>query len=132
MKITVVGQGYVGLPLAIAAVNTGYTVYGLDNNEDKINFLSKGISIIEDLTDDVIKESIDSKCYLPTTDKGVVADSEIILICVPTPLSPDHRPDLVALTSAITTVGKNLKVGTLVIVESIFYSYRNLIVFLIN
>ena len=118
MKITVVGQGYVGLPLAIAAVNTGYTVYGLDNNEDKINFLSKGISIIEDLTDDVIKESIDSKCYLPTTDKGVVSDSEIILICVPTPLSPDHKPDLAALTSAITTVGKNLKAGTLVIVES--------------
>jgi UDP-N-acetyl-D-glucosamine dehydrogenase len=48
----------------------------------------------------------------------VVADSEIILICVPTPLSPDHKPDLAALTSAITTVGKNLKAGTLVIVES--------------
>jgi UDP-N-acetyl-D-glucosamine dehydrogenase len=118
MKITVVGQGYVGLPLAIAAVNVGYTVYGLDNNEDKINSLSKGISIVEDLTDDVIKESIDSKRYLPTTDKGVVADSEIILICLPTPLSLDHKPDLAALTSAITTVGKNLKAGTLVIVES--------------
>ena len=118
MKITVVGQGYVGLPLAIAAVNAGYTVYGLDNNEEKINSLSNGISIIEDLIDDVIKESIDSKRYLPTTDKGVVADSEIILICLPTPLSLDHKPDLAALTSAITTVGKNLKAGTLVIVES--------------
>jgi UDP-N-acetyl-D-glucosamine dehydrogenase len=118
MKITVVGQGYVGLPLAIAAVNAGYTVYGLDNNEEKINSLGNGISIIEDLTDHVVKESINSKRYLPTTDKGVVADSEIILICVPTPLSPDHKPDLAALTSAITTVGKNLKAGTLVIVES--------------
>ena len=118
MKITVVGQGYVGLPLAIAAVNAGYIVYGLDNNEDKINSLDNGISIIEDLTDDVIKESIDSKRYLPTTDRGVVADSEIILICVPTPLSPDHKPDLAALTSAIAAVGKNLKAGTLVIVES--------------
>jgi UDP-N-acetyl-D-glucosamine dehydrogenase len=58
MKITVVGQGYVGLPLAIAAVNAGYTVYGLDNNEEKINSLGNGISIIEDLTDDVIKEGI--------------------------------------------------------------------------
>jgi UDP-N-acetyl-D-glucosamine dehydrogenase len=118
MKITVIGQGYVGLPLAIAAVNAGYTVYGLDNNEDKINSLNNGMSIIEDLTDDVIKESIDSKCYLPTSNEGVIADSEIILICVPTPLSPDHKPDLAALTSAITTVGKNLKAGTLVIVES--------------
>jgi UDP-N-acetyl-D-glucosamine dehydrogenase len=118
MKITVVGQGYVGLPLAIAAVNAGYTVYGLDNNEEKINSLGNGISIIEDLTDHVVKESINSKRYLPTTDKGVVADSEVILICVPTPLSSDHKPDLAALTSAITTVGKNLKAGTLVIVES--------------
>ena len=118
MKITVVGQGYVGLPLAIAAVNAGYTVYGLDNNEEKINSLGNGISIIEDLTDHVVKESVNSKRYLPTTDKGVVADSEIVLICVPTPLSPDHKPDLAALTSAITTVGKNLKTGTLVIVES--------------
>ena len=118
MKITVVGQGYVGLPLAIAAGNAGFTVYGLDNNEEKINSLVKGISVIEDLTDNKIKESINSKRYLPTTDKGVVADSEVILICVPTPLSLDHKPDLGALTSAITTVGKNLKVGTLVIVES--------------
>ena len=118
MKITVVGQGYVGLPLAIAAGNAGFTVYGLDNNEEKINSLVKGISVIEDLTDNKIKESINSKRYLPTTDKGVVADSEVILICVPTPLSLDHKPDLGALTSAITTVGKNLTAGTLVIVES--------------
>jgi UDP-N-acetyl-D-glucosamine dehydrogenase len=118
MKITVVGQGYVGLPLAIAAVSAGYTVYGLDNNEEKINSLVNGISIIEDLTDNLIKESIDSKRYLPTTDKGVVSDSEVILICVPTPLSLSHKPDLGALTSAISTVGKNLRAGTLVIVES--------------
>ncbi|NDB69530.1 MAG: hypothetical protein EB015_16300 [Methylocystaceae bacterium] len=65
-----------------------------------------------------MKESIDSKRYLPTTNKGVVADSEVILICVPTPLSSDHKPDLGALTSAITTVGKNLKAGALLIVES--------------
>jgi UDP-N-acetyl-D-mannosaminuronate dehydrogenase len=48
MQITVVGQGYVGLPLAIAAANAGYTVFGLDNNEEKIAELSSGKSIIED------------------------------------------------------------------------------------
>jgi len=118
MKITVVGQGYVGLPLAIAAGNAGYTVYGLDNNVEKINSLVNGMSVIEDLTDDVIKESIDSNRYQPTTDIGVVADSEVVLICVPTPLSPDHKPDLEVLISAITNVGKNLTAGSLVIVES--------------
>ena len=118
MQITVVGQGYVGLPLSIAAVNAGYKVYGLDNNVEKIESLSNGRSIVEDLTDAVIKKSIDSKRYLPTTDQSVIADSKIILICVPTPLSPNRKPDLGALIGAVTTVGKNLKKGTLVIVES--------------
>ena len=118
MKITVVGQGYVGLPLAIACFEAGFTVYGLDNNVEKIALLKSGKSIIEDLIDEVIKKSVDSKHYLPTTDQSVISESELILICVPTPLSKDHKPDLVALISATTTVGKYLKAGTLVIVES--------------
>jgi len=118
MQITIVGQGYVGLPLAIAASTAGYTVFGLDNNQEKINALSSGKSIIEDLSDQVIKQNIESKCYLPTTDSSVIKDSDVVLICVPTPLSDDHKPDLTALIGAITTVGKNLKVGAMVIVES--------------
>ena len=118
MKVTVVGQGYVGLPLAIAAAHAGHFVYGLDSNESKIAILSSGKTIIEDLTDDVIKKSIDSKLFLPTIDQSVISSSELVLICVPTPLSDDHKPDLTLLISAITTVGKNLKSGTLVIVES--------------
>ena len=118
MKVTVVGQGYVGLPLAIAAANSGYVVYGLDNDVEKITSLSEGKSVIEDLTDVAIRKSIDSKSYLPTTDTGVIITSEIILICVPTPLSKDHKPDITSLISATTTLGKNLKAGSLVIVES--------------
>ena len=118
MKATVVGQGYVGLPLAITASRFGYTIYGLDNNVEKIALLKSGKSIIEDLIDEVVKKSVDSKHYSPTIDQSVISDSEIILICVPTPLSKDHKPDLGALISATTTVGKYLKVGTLVIVES--------------
>jgi nucleotide sugar dehydrogenase len=118
MHITVVGQGYVGLPLSIAATTAGYIVNGLDNNREKIATLISGKSIIEDLSDRAIKKSIESKRYLPTTDITVINDSEVILVCVPTPLSDDHKPDLTALIGAITTVGKNLKVGALVIVES--------------
>ena len=118
MQITVVGQGYVGLPLAIAASKVGYTVFGLDNNQEKINALSSGKSIIEDLSDQLIKQSIESKHYLPTTDSSVIKDSDLVLICVPTPLSVDHKPDLTALIGAITTVGKHLRAGALVIVES--------------
>jgi len=118
MQITVVGQGYVGLPLAMEASKAGFTVYGMDNNKEKIKMLNDGKSIIEDLTDDVIKKNIDSKNYIPTTNQDVLGKSQVILICVPTPLSTDHRPDLTALISATSTVGKNLKVGSLVIVES--------------
>jgi UDP-N-acetyl-D-glucosamine dehydrogenase len=118
MQITVVGQGYVGLPLAIAASNAGYTVYGLDSNKEKIASLSSGKSIIEDLTDDVIKKSIDSKSYIPTTNQEFINQSKVVLICVPTPLLREHKPDLTALISATTTVGKNLKAGSIVIVES--------------
>ena len=118
MKITVIGQGYVGLPLAITSSQTGFTVYGLDNNDQKVAVLKSGKSIIEDLSDEVIKKSVASKHYLPTTDQSVISDSEIVLICVPTPLDSSHKPDLIALVSAIATVGKNLKPGALVIVES--------------
>jgi UDP-N-acetyl-D-glucosamine dehydrogenase len=118
MQITVVGQGYVGLPLAIAASIAKYTVFGLDNNREKISVLSSGKSTIEDLPDKSIKDGIESKRYLPTTDSVVIKDSDIVLICVPTPLSQDHRPDLTALIGAVTTVGRNLKAGSLIIVES--------------
>lgn len=118
MQITVVGQGYVGLPLAITASESGYTVYGLDSNDEKVALLKSGKSIIEDLSDEVVKKSVDSKKYLPTVDQSVISDSAVVLICVPTPLSNEHQPDLDALSSATATVGKNLKAGALVIVES--------------
>ena len=118
MRVTIVGQGYVGLPLAIASSSAGYITYGFDNNNSKIEKLKSGLSIIEDITDQIIKKSIGSKNYIPTMDQSVIASSNVILICVPTPLSIDHKPDLSALINATTTVGKNLKAGSLVIVES--------------
>ena len=118
MNITVVGQGYVGLPLSIIASKFEFIVYGLDENPEKIKLLHSGKSFIEDLTDEEIKKSLNLKSYIPTTDSKVIRKSEIILICVPTPLGADHKPDLTSLTTAISTVGKNIKAGTLVIVES--------------
>ena len=118
MQITVVGQGYVGLPLAIKAADSGFTVFGLDDNEQKINKLKSGNSFIEDLSDQVIQTSVDSLRYIPTIDQEVITKSQVVLICVPTPLSADHKPDLSVLIGATTSVGKNLKAGSLVIIES--------------
>ena len=118
MQITVVGQGYVGLPLAIATADAGFKVFGLDLNQDRITLLSRGISIIEDLNDEAILRNLKSKNYEPTTNPKIINQSKIVLICVPTPITNDNKPDLEALISATTTVGRNLKSGTLVIVES--------------
>lgn len=118
MLVCVVGQGYVGLPLAIAAADAGYVVYGVDNDEKKIESLAMGKSIVEDISDQVVKHSISLNLYTPTTDYGVIAQSQVVLICVPTPLSEDHKPDLSVLISATKSVGMNLKAGTLVIIES--------------
>ena len=118
MQISVVGQGYVGLPLAIAAADAGFTVYGIDINAKKIAYLKGGKSFIEDLSDNVIKKSIDSRRYIPTSDSKHINRSKVILICVPTPLTEDHKPDISALLEATITVGRNLKKGAIVIVES--------------
>lgn len=118
MQISVVGQGYVGVPLAIAAAEAGIIVYGVDVNEDKIASLRAGKSFVEDIGDSVIQKSLDSHRYIPTSNWDCIQHSEVVLICVPTPLSNDHKPDLSALLLATTSVGKNLKEGALVIVES--------------
>lgn len=118
MYISVVGQGYVGLPLAIAAADSGFNVYGIDVNKEKIASLKAGKSFIEDLDDNVVKKNIDSQRYIPTSDARHIYKSEVILICVPTPLTELHKPDLSALIEATITVGRNLNKGATVIVES--------------
>jgi nucleotide sugar dehydrogenase len=118
MIITVVGQGYVGLPLAIAASKVYDKVYGYDTNQNKIDLLKKGESNIEDINNSQILSSLLTGKYVPTNNTECINASNIILICVPTPLTSKRKPDLSALIDATTTVGKFLKAGSLVIVES--------------
>jgi len=118
MKITVVGQGYVGLPLAIAAAEAGYKVFGFDSNSEKIVRLQSGKSVVEDVSDDSIVRNLSSNLYFPTTDHKSIGESEVVLICVPTPISKSFKPNLESLLTATATVGKNLRAKTLVIIES--------------
>ena len=99
VKISVIGQGYVGLPIALAAYEAGYDVYGIDNDVHKIAVLNSYKSVVEDITDYQIKEALTSTRYHVSTDVKLVSESEIILICVPTPLLEDHTPDLRFLIS---------------------------------
>ena len=117
-QISIIGQGYVGLPLALAACAAGYTVTGIDNNAVKVKELQSGNSDIEDVRSINISSYLKSDKYKPTLDYNEVSNSSIILICVPTPLNSKNLPDLTAIESAANNISKHLNKGSLVILES--------------
>ena len=117
-KIAIVGQGYVGLPLAMAAANAGFCVVGVDKNSNKVLNLNNFISNIEGVGSGELEKIISEGSYFATEDFSKLADSEIILICVPTPLGKDKKPDLKYLIEATTEVAKNMPKGSLIIIES--------------
>lgn len=116
--IAVVGQGYVGLPLSLAASISGYKVYGIDTDEIKVEKLAQGSTCIEGIDDSKLQSAIAKGRYFPTTDFSKVSECEIIVICVPTPLTSDKQPDLSLVMNAARAISKYLKVNSLVILES--------------
>lgn len=117
---TVVGQGYVGLPLAQAAARAGWKVWGLDNSMDAVEGLNSGRSHVDDLEDSEVGEML-SLGYRATSDPACVNDSDVVLICVPTPLGDAGAPDLTAVRAASRSVGQHLTAGALVVLESTTY-----------
>ena len=118
MKISIVGQGYVGLPLAIAAASAGHNVTGIDLNPALIEKLQSGLSPIGDLMNDEIAQALASGNYSPTSRFDSISQSEIVLICVPTPLNDSREPDYQFVVSAASSIASQLQPGTLVINES--------------
>jgi len=119
-SVVIVGLGYVGLPLAQAATLSGLKVTGLDLNQEIVSGLSSGKSHIDDLSDADIQEMLDKR-FSATTDSSCLRQADVVVICVPTPLSADGGPDLGAVISATRSVSENLKSGCLVILESTTY-----------
>lgn len=116
MKIAVVGQGYVGLPVAIAAAEAGHDVVGIDIDLEKVAWLNSGKSPIGDLTDSVIA-GVGSKYEASSTFEGIDT-ANVVIICVPTPLDSSHKPDLTFLVSACESIANHMRAGVLVILES--------------
>ena len=113
--VCVVGLGYVGLPMAIRSKEMGYEVFGIDLDEKKNALINQGKSPIEEA---YIEERIASFPITATNDPTVIAQSDIVLVCVPTPVDHDHNPDLTPVIKASETVAKHLKKGALVVLES--------------
>ncbi len=117
-SISVIGLGYVGLPLAVAASQSGFEVLGLDINKQKIADLNRGVSIINDVKSSEISELIAQKKLIVSTDFSNVGNCKVILICVPTPLNSKKLPDLTFIESAVKLFAKYLSKDSLIILES--------------
>ena len=120
-KICIIGLGYVGLPLAVAFGRKGYSVIGLDNSKSRIARLKNGEQYIVDVDFKEVLSLIKRGKFFPTTNQKVLKASDIIIICVPTPLRKVKIPDISYVVAASKTVGKYLREGQLVILESTSY-----------
>ena len=119
MKVGIIGLGYVGLPLAVAFAREDCEVVGVDADQRKVRALSEGRSYIEDVTDAELAAV--APRFRATTRYAELTGAEAVLICVPTPLSPNREPDLTALIDASRDLAKVLLAGQTVILESTTY-----------
>ncbi|MFE7745293.1 nucleotide sugar dehydrogenase [Nocardia sp. NPDC057455] len=115
-EIGVIGLGYVGLPQALAFAEAGHPVCGIDTDPAVCSLLRSGRSPVDTVADERVSGTAELFCV--TSDATDLRSCDAVLICVPTPLGPDRRPDLGPLISAATTVAENLQPGQLIVVES--------------
>ncbi|AWB96145.1 nucleotide sugar dehydrogenase [Agromyces badenianii] len=119
-KVVVVGQGYVGLPVAMRAVEVGYDVVGVDLDDARVAALRDGISFVDDVSEATLQSALASGRYMPTNDYSDSAEFDIAVITVPTPLH-ETLPDLSFIESSAASLAANLRAGAVVILESTTY-----------
>ena len=119
-KLAIIGQGYVGLTISIFA-SEKYDVTGFDLNSEIVARLNQGQSHIEGVQSSDLKNLVEQDRYRATSDRSDIADSDIVVIAVPTPLTPNREPDLSFIESACKTIGENLSKSALIINESTSY-----------
>ena len=116
-KLSLVGLGYVGMPIALAFANEGVNVVGFDLNKAKIDLYKSGIDPTKEVGDEAIqKTSVDFTC-----DEKKLQEAKFHIVAVPTPVNQDHTPDLTPVIGASTIVGRNLQKGSIVVFESTVY-----------
>ncbi len=132
--LAIIGQGYVGLPLAMAAVEAGWIVIGLDSFEAKVVQINSGKSPVEDITDSQLAAALKNGSYRASIDFSDVAAASVITICVPTPLDENREPDLSLLQSAAKAISPFVSNNTLVVSESTSYpgTLRSIIIPIVN
>jgi UDP-N-acetyl-D-glucosamine dehydrogenase len=120
-RIAIVGQGYVGLPLAVEFAQTGFRVTGLDADQERIAALTRGVSYIPDVPGEHLQQVIQAGRFVATSEVGVLGDQDVIIICVPTPLRKSKDPDISYVVAAAQDVARHVSGGQLVVLESTTY-----------
>jgi UDP-N-acetyl-D-glucosamine dehydrogenase len=118
--IGIVGMGYVGLPLALLFSEERFSITGFDIDSSKVDTLNRGGSYIVRITGAEI-QSAQKNGFIVTTDYSRIAQMDVVIICVPTPLNEHHEPDLSYVTGTVNSIAPHLKDGQLVILESTTY-----------
>lgn len=117
----VIGLGYVGLPLSIEFVRSGYETIGFDIDKKKVRMLSSGKTYIKHIGEDRVKKMLETGLFEATSAFSRINEVDVISICVPTPLDEHRMPDLSFVINSAKMVSQNMKKGTLVILESTTY-----------
>ncbi len=120
-RLGVIGLGYVGLPLCIAATRAGLDVLGLDIDETKPAMLMRGESYIKHIGSEEVTELAKSGRFAATSDFSQLRSVDAILICVPTPLTRHLEPDLSYVVTTTESIAKHLRAGHLIVLESTTY-----------
>lgn len=119
-RVVVIGQGYVGLPLAIRAVEVGFDVVGFDTDKARTDRLRKATTYVDDITDSELEMASSTGRYLPTDNPAALAGFDIAVVCVPTPLR-EGAPDLGCIEAAAATIAPLIRPGCCIILESTSY-----------
>lgn len=120
-SIGIIGMGYVGLPLAMQFAQSGVAAMGFDVDRTKVEKLNRGESYILHVDSERIREQLDSGRFQATDDFQRIEECAAVIICVPTPLTADHEPDLSYVLSTGKSIAPHLKNGALVVLESTTY-----------
>jgi UDP-N-acetyl-D-glucosamine dehydrogenase len=121
MRVAIIGQGYVGLTIAVGAAGAGHTVVGFDVNDALVAQLNTGKSHIEGISDKDLAGFVSAGLYSASTDASVLDGSDVIVIAVPTPLDADRNPDLSFVYAASELINQYVKSPALIVNESTSY-----------
>lgn len=120
-KVGIIGMGYVGIPLTLTFLNSGFTLLGFDIDQNKVSSLNRGESYIKQYPAELFSQYLKEGKFSATSDFKRLAEVDCILICVPTPLTKMREPDLTYVVNTTQDIARNLRKGQLIVLESTTY-----------